>query len=708
MNEVDQAKLLAALLGVLKKENSKAKKALAEELSQELQHLIDDQSGTKYLQIDELDNPIPIQVFRGEKGDKGPKGPNGSKGEKGSRGISGPQGPQGLSGPTGPMGPQGLTGPEGKQGPKGDPGKDGVSPDIEPFKTKIISDFDQFTKNISSQITRMAYAGGGGGSAGSGEVRLLRLDDVDTSSLGDQRYLRYNATTEKLEFTSTIVSANSVSQEDLDNYLQVANANFVTQDQLDNYLQVANAIAGTITQDNLDRYLQVANSVLFVTQSDLDAYLQVANANFITQNILDGYLQVANANFVTQSTLDGYLQVANAVPLIQDKVDKYLQVSNANFVTQSTLDGYLEVANTGDFVLRPELDNYLQVANLNFEAVNSNIVPAANNTYSLGTPDKRWKELYISGNTVYIGTAQLKVDDVTGSVAIVPDTQSGSNTNAIVITQQGALRTAAVAANGSVSRADFDKFAGSNNQTIIDFTQIGSNAAPSVTDQFNLGNTNRRWKNLHISGSVFINGQEAFNSSTLDNYLQVSNANVIIQDKVDKYLQVSNTGAFVIRSELDNYLEVSNSITFTTQSDLDKYLQVSNANFVTQNQLDNYLQVANANFVTQDTLDNYLQVANAASGSITQGDLDRYLQVANANFIVSANNIGLGANVYASTINNILQLRKIRGGSNVSVEVDSDGIVISSSAGGAAVSGEFDYGLITSPVTVQHNYGTIN
>ena len=101
MNEVDQAKLLAALLGVLKKENSKTKKALGEELSQELQKLIDDQSGTQYLQIDELEQPVPVQVFRGEKGDKGHKGTKGlkgNKGDKGSRGLSGPEGPQGVPG----------------------------------------------------------------------------------------------------------------------------------------------------------------------------------------------------------------------------------------------------------------------------------------------------------------------------------------------------------------------------------------------------------------------------------------------------------------------------------------------------------------------------------------------------------------------------------------------------------------------------------
>lgn len=301
MNEVEQAKLLAALLGVLKKENSKAKKALAEELSKELNDLINDQSGTQYLQLDEVEDPVPIQVFRGEKGDKGPRGLKGPKGEKGARGLTGPQGPQGIQGPVGPIGPQGIQGLQGPEGPAGKPGQDGQTPDIEPFKAKITDDFERFTQNISSQITRMAYAKGGGGSAGSGEVRLLRLDDVDTSALGDQKYLRYNATTQKLEFSSVAVSANAITQSDLDAYLQVANASQVTSAQL-------------------DQYLQVANSALFVTQSDLDAYLQVANANFITQNILDGYLQVANANLTTANN------IGTGTSLFTSKINNTLQL----------------------------------------------------------------------------------------------------------------------------------------------------------------------------------------------------------------------------------------------------------------------------------------------------------------------------------------------------------------------------------------------
>ena len=60
---------------------------------------------------------------------------------------------------------------------------------------KLQREFTQFRKLVTLQ---MASIGGGG------EVRLLNLDDVDTSSLGNGKFLVYNATSKKLEFTDQV------------------------------------------------------------------------------------------------------------------------------------------------------------------------------------------------------------------------------------------------------------------------------------------------------------------------------------------------------------------------------------------------------------------------------------------------------------------------------------------------------------------------
>lgn len=213
--------------------------------------------------------PIGPRGLKGTKGDKGDTGERGEKGEKGEKGDPGLDGQQGERGEQGPQGLKGDRGERGEQGLRGEPGKDGESPDVGPIESKLLKQFEEFRAAISAQVTRLNM--GGGGSAGSGEVRFEFLDDVDRDSVKrDGYYLKYDAASGKFIGTATVAAANSITQSDLDRYLQVSNANFVTQSQLDNYLEVANA--GSVTSDQLDSYLQVAN-----LQPQLDKYLLVAN-----------------------------------------------------------------------------------------------------------------------------------------------------------------------------------------------------------------------------------------------------------------------------------------------------------------------------------------------------------------------------------------------------------------------------------------------
>ena len=48
-----------------------------------------------------------------------------------------------------------------------------------------------------------------------------------------------------------------------------------------------------------------------------------------------------------------------------------------------------------------------KLEDLEFLSVGSNIVPNANNVYDLGTPESRWKDIYLSGNTIYLGGTNI-------------------------------------------------------------------------------------------------------------------------------------------------------------------------------------------------------------------------------------------------------------------------------------------------------------
>lgn len=46
---------------------------------------------------------------------------------------------------------------------------------------------------------------------------------------------------------------------------------------------------------------------------------------------------------------------------------------------------------------------------VDLESITGNVVPSANVTYNLGSSEFRWKDLYLSGNTIYLGTGSISV-----------------------------------------------------------------------------------------------------------------------------------------------------------------------------------------------------------------------------------------------------------------------------------------------------------
>ena len=67
---------------------------------------------------------------------------------------------------------------------------------------KIKEEFRHFKEQV---IKQMASIGGGG------EVNLLKLDDVDTGAIGNGKVLSYNASTGKLQFTTSSSGASNLA-----------------------------------------------------------------------------------------------------------------------------------------------------------------------------------------------------------------------------------------------------------------------------------------------------------------------------------------------------------------------------------------------------------------------------------------------------------------------------------------------------------------
>ena len=90
--------------------------------------------------------------------------------------------------------------------------------------------------------------------------------------------------------------------------------------------------------------------------------------------------------------------------------------------TSDLEDGEIAVNITDKKVFIRNGESIVTVANFNDSAVDlgaitSSIIPLNNNAIDLGTSSKRWRDLYLSGNTLNIGGATISSDG-TGAISI--------------------------------------------------------------------------------------------------------------------------------------------------------------------------------------------------------------------------------------------------------------------------------------------------
>lgn len=78
-------------------------------------------------------------------------------------------------------------------------------PELDPMM-RSLNELRNKIKQLESKITNIAALG-----PGSGEVNLLRLDDVDISNIGNNKFLRYNASNAKIEFATVTSGGGSAN-----------------------------------------------------------------------------------------------------------------------------------------------------------------------------------------------------------------------------------------------------------------------------------------------------------------------------------------------------------------------------------------------------------------------------------------------------------------------------------------------------------------
>ena len=178
----------------------------------------------------------------------------------------------------------------------------------------------------------------------------------------------------------------------------------------------------------------VANVTLTFTEAPASGDLIDVRALTTTSTLtsiqnVSGNASISVSDTSATTTITGDLTVTgNATVLGAVATDQILngstrvEIPDANGNIHFDVNGANDVANFGQF----------------FSVFAGNILPAANVTYDLGTTTSRWKDLYLSNSTIYLGNAQISAN----ATAIVMTNPAGGQT-----VLAGATATSSVAGN---------------------------------------------------------------------------------------------------------------------------------------------------------------------------------------------------------------------------------------------------------------------
>jgi hypothetical protein len=251
---------------------------------------------------------------------------------------------------------------------------------------------------------------------------------------------------------------------------------------------------------------------------------------------------------------------------------------------------------------------------VDLSSVSQSIVPSANVTYDLGTANNAWRDLYLSGNTIYLaGQAAISVDS-SGSLVLPATAKIGS--------QAASARFASNTDLTSLSLSVDDRMQVANVTTAIS-TAIANlvDTAPSTLDTLN-----------ELAAAL---GDDANFASTVTTSLAGKASNAAFQSALantNAYIATKTGDATVLstntalRTLISDRMQVANVISYTA-----KYLEVANSASLGEVSNSYLTSTYTSNAVFQAFVANTNAAIAASSGGLSNSEVsdivDSKLQV---------------------------------------------------------------------------------
>ena len=223
---------------------------------------------------------------------------------------------------------------------------------------------------------------------------------------------------------------------------------------------------------NVGAYQSYANTSISTLTAN--AAVQAAVLDTLTGNAVTQHTELVSltANAATQADELAVL-LANAASQADDLagIVAFQTYANSTFITSSTvdaLDANLGTATTNITTLQSQV-----YANANVKTYLSefdgNIIPSANATFYLGDSTHQWKELWVTGNTIYLGDIPLSMSTSSDATLYVNNQPVVANVTNLIDANIGA--TTENVTNIDANIGSYQTWA---NTAFLDSTDLGN------------------------------------------------------------------------------------------------------------------------------------------------------------------------------------------------------------------------------------------
>jgi hypothetical protein len=385
-----------------------------------------------------------------------------------------------------------------------------------------------------------------------------------------------------------------------------------------------------------DLQVGISDANDFVTYTRLQANIDLVQDNVAsvdtttasaTETRLNANLDVVQSNVTAQNS---YITTNYTTLLLTDSVQDNVASAESNIIALTTNVNTVQSNVTAVETRRSDNTFFTYNTDSNVVINTANVEPSQNNLFSLGAPDKVWKDVYIGPGTLQIGAVSISA---LGEEGISITGASGEQAN-VTTPSQGGVANVSAELEGLQSRLSTNVTTFTNEDTALQ-TRIAANTLVAASNDF------ATYTRLQANIDLVQDNVASVTVGTAADTETRLNANLdIVQDNV----VAAEANVVLVRSNVDSLGSYANTTFSTVANAAALASEIATLSTVdtatgTETRLNANLDVTNDNVSSlTTTVDNFGTSSNSNAAALASGIVASEARV-NANLDITNDNV---------------------------------------------------------------------